>query len=73
MVRRERQAQTPVVESLPEPVVDFETRIDQIERLAMVGQPWCVQQLQREFLDDADERVRNAAEDALLVIAARRI
>lgn len=74
MVRREAEAQTPAVE---EDVVrvfspeDLEVRLDQIERLAMVGQPWCAEQLQREFLHDADERVRNAAEDALMVIAAR--
>lgn len=75
MVRRESQAQTPV----PDAVIpclsrdDLETRIDQIERLTMVGQPWCVEQLEREFLTDADERVRGAAEDALLVIAARGV
>jgi len=68
MVRREARAQTPVVEQT---VVDLDARLDAIERLAMVGQPWCVEQLEREFLSDSDERVRNAAEDALLVIAAR--
>ena len=62
MVRREKQAQTPTVL----------LRLDQIERLALVGQPWCVEQLEREFLTDRDVDVRNAAEDALVVIRARR-
>ena len=67
LVRREAQSLTPMA---PELMVDIETRIDHIERLAMVGQPWCVEEL-RVMLGDADERVRNAAEDALLVIQAR--
>jgi len=61
MVRREKQAQTPTVL----------LRLDQIERLALVGQPWCVEQLEREFVTDRDVDVRNAAEDALVVIRAR--
>ncbi len=61
MVRREKQAPSPSV------VV----RIDQSERLALVGQPWCVEQLEREFLTDRAAEVRNAAEDALVVIRAR--
>ncbi len=75
MVRREAQAQTPVVDTTAAQIVsqaDLELRLDQIERLAMVGQPWCAEQLQREFINDSDERVRDAAENALMVIAARR-
>jgi hypothetical protein len=68
MIRREAQAQTPIAEA--DPVLDIETRIDHIERLAMVAQPWCIAEL-RALLSDEDERVRNAAEDALLMIAAR--
>jgi hypothetical protein len=59
----------PLTHSPPEEV--FELVIDQIERLAMVGQPWCVEQLERDFLHADDARVRNAAEDAIIVIRAR--
>jgi hypothetical protein len=73
MGRREAAAQTPDPSvTLSWSLGDLETRIDQIERLAMVGQPWCVEEL-RTLLTDTDERVRNAAEDAILVIQARGI
>jgi hypothetical protein len=50
---------------------ELERRIDYIDRLVMVGQPWCVEELERDFLSDADERVREAAEMALLAVRAR--
>jgi hypothetical protein len=71
MLRREAHAQTPassVLQSVSNE--DIEARIDQIERLAMVGQPWCVEEL-RALLTDSDERVHDAAENALLVIGTR--
>ena len=74
MVRREAQAQTEVAREFAVPErapEELELQLDQIERLAMVGQPWCIEKLEAEFLHDSDVRVRNAAEDALLVIRAR--
>src|SRR5512146_518374 len=51
--------------------LDVATRVDMIERLAMVGQAWCVAVLQRALHDDRDASVRDAADRALLVISAR--
>ena len=67
LVRRDRAAQeeaTPVLS-------DRADRLEMIERLAMVGQPWCVDELRKVIATDADPIVRTAAEDALLVIGAR--
>ena len=50
---------------------DIALRLDMIERLVIVGQPWCIEELERNFLTDPDERLRNAAEDAILVIKTR--
>ncbi|HEY5340325.1 MAG TPA: hypothetical protein VIK27_04795 [Candidatus Aquilonibacter sp.] len=47
-------------------------RVDMIERLAMLGEPWCAAMLQRARLEDDDATVRDAADAALLVIGARR-
>jgi hypothetical protein len=51
--------------------LDVPARIDAIERLAMVGQPWCVESLNHALNEETDEDVRDAAERALIVIAAR--
>ncbi|HVS45547.1 MAG TPA: hypothetical protein VMS32_02670 [Verrucomicrobiae bacterium] len=41
-------------------------RIELIERLAMVGQPWCVELLTRAADEEGNARVRRAAREALL-------
>ena len=70
--REARQAQTqPVAETSAEPLVDVATRIDMVERLAMVGQSWCIEQLDKIRNEDPDELVREAADAALMVIASR--
>ena len=51
--------------------LSWELRIDIIERLALVAQPWCVDLLARALQEEIDPAVRDAAERALLVIAAR--
>lgn len=51
--------------------VDLETRLDMIERLALVGQPWCVEELVSLLRAERDPLVRDAAEAALVVIHAR--
>ncbi len=51
--------------------VDEPTRMDMIERLAIVGQPWCVQALVQARAEDDDAQIREAADAALLVIGAR--
>lgn len=51
--------------------VDAEMRIDMIERLAMVGEPWCVAVLNDAIAQERDAAILDAAERALLVIAAR--
>ena len=77
MLRREAQAQREVASRGPDPDVtvssdvDVEIERDRIERLAMVGQPWCAIELQTIVDTASDEQLRNMAEDALLVIAAR--
>jgi len=76
LVRREREAQAPLVTPSPSTELktgsaDIEIRLDQIERLAMVGEPWCIYELKENYFNDPDERIRNAAEDAMLVIRAR--
>ncbi len=61
---REPQEQT-------EPSLDVAGRFDLVERLVMVGEPWCIDQLGTLRRDDPDESVREAADAALMVIAAR--
>ncbi len=51
--------------------VDEPTRMDMIERLAIVGQPWCVLALVQARAEDDDAQIREAADAALLVIGAR--
>lgn len=73
LLQRERAPDVVVEESpgRPAPLEGIELRIDMIERMAIVGQPWCVEQLQEIRANDSSELIRNAADDALLVIAAR--
>ncbi len=77
MLSRERQARAieaqPVAapETKPEPSLDVAGRMDLIERLVIVGQPWCIEQLDTIRSEDPDESVREAADAALMVIAAR--
>ncbi len=47
-------------------------RLDMIERLAMVGQEWCVEVLQRARIEETDPAIADAIERALIVIGARR-
>lgn len=49
-----------------------ELRLDMIERLAMVGQEWCVDVLRRAREEETDLIVADAVERALIVIGARR-
>lgn len=51
---------------------NVELRVDMVERLMLVGQPWCVEDLMRMRESDEDARVRDAADAALTVITARR-
>jgi hypothetical protein len=51
--------------------VALEVRLDMVERLAMLDEPWCVALLKRARAEDLDASIRDAADDALLVIAAR--
>lgn len=51
---------------------NVELRVDMVERLMLVGQPWCVEDLMRMRESDEDPRVRDAADAALTVITARR-
>ncbi len=53
-------------------VLHVSLRVDMVERLAMLGEPWCVAMLQRARVEDGDATVRDAADAALLVIGARR-
>ena len=88
MMRREREVPETVLETAapppalaaaddvrtePEPEISLELRIDMVERLAIVGEPWCVEELERIRRDDPDEMVRDAADNALLVIASRPV
>ena len=49
----------------------WELRLDLIERLAIVGQPWCADMLTLALAEETDAVVLDAAERALLVIQAR--
>lgn len=53
--------------------VEADVRIDMLERLAMVGEPWCAALLARAAEEERDETVLDAAERALLVVRARPI
>ncbi len=44
---------------------DRATRIDMIERLALVGEPWCIAAIKAAAETDEDAAVRNAAGRAL--------
>jgi len=73
LARRERpRREEPVDESLviaqPGSVAD---RLEMIERLVMVGQPWCVDELRALLERERDPLVRDAAEAALMVIGSR--
>jgi hypothetical protein len=46
-------------------------RLDMIERLVMVGQPWCIDELRKIAGNDPDAIVRDAAEAAVMVIGSR--
>jgi hypothetical protein len=76
MLTRERQARAIEAQhasrpSQAEPALDVAGRIDLVERLVMVGQPWCIEQLDTIRREDPDESVREAADAALMVIGAR--
>jgi len=66
LVRRER-----VGREQETPILSQEDRLDMVERLAIVGQPWCTDELRKIVDTDPDPLVRDAADAALLVIAAR--
>ncbi len=69
LVRRERLAR----EEEPAAVLSVEDRLDMIERLVIVGQPWCVDELRGIRDRDPDPLVRDAADAALLVIGSRSV
>ena len=78
MLAREREAhviesQPAAVETQAEPALDVAGRIDLVERLVMVGQPWCIEQLDTIRREDPDESVREAADAALMVIGSRPV
>jgi hypothetical protein len=49
--------------------LDVATRIDMVERLAMLGEPWCVAVLQSAALEERDIRVRAVIAATLARIA----
>ncbi|HEX8805996.1 MAG TPA: hypothetical protein VF741_03560 [Candidatus Aquilonibacter sp.] len=65
-VRRERARREAVPATLRR-----EDRLDTIERLAIVGQPWCIDELRAICEKDPDPVVREAADAALIVVGAR--
>ena len=76
MLSRERRAHAVEAEPVApkvhaEPTLDVADRIDLVERLVMVGQPWCIEQLDTLRREDPDESVREAADAALMVIGSR--
>ena len=52
-------------------VLSWEMRLDLIDRLAIVGAPWCADALRAALDEETDARVREPAERALLVIECR--
>lgn len=86
MVRREAQAQMPVVAPVdPEPVIERGVRAVLSDPSAVLSDPSVIlsdpsvilslskEELQRVIDDDPDERMRDVARDALLVIGARGV
>jgi hypothetical protein len=55
----------------PAEALSLDDRIDMIERLAMVGAPWCVETLELALREERNAYAREAAENALLIIRAR--
>ncbi len=51
--------------------LDVAARLDILERLAIVGEAWCVAALQRAATEDQDVSLREAADAALTVVRAR--
>jgi hypothetical protein len=51
--------------------LDAAERVDIVERLAMIGQPWCIDTLEAALAQERDAQVRDAVERALLVMRAR--
>lgn len=51
--------------------LDVSTRVDMIERLAMIGEPWCVDTLRIALAEERNTDVHTAAENALIVIKSR--
>ena len=49
----------------------LDLRIDYVERLAIVGQPWCLDELETLRASDPDAMVRAAADAAIVVIRSR--
>jgi len=66
LVRRGRAVHEPA-----QPAETQEQRLELVERLAMVGQPWCIDELRVIREKDPDPLVRDAADAALMVIASR--
>ena len=50
----------------------IELRIDMVERLLLVGEPWCVEDLKKIRNEDEYPLVRDAADAALIAITARK-
>ena len=68
LVRMQQRArQTP--SNIPE--LSLDVRLDYIERLAIVGAPWCLAELETVHASDPDPTVRDAAAAAIVVIRSR--
>jgi hypothetical protein len=59
-------------EIAPGEMPDPDVRIDMVERLAIVGEAWCVETLELALREKRNPHVKNAAGNALIVIGARR-
>jgi hypothetical protein len=57
---------------VPDSLPDAEQRISMIEQLALLGEPWCAGTLEHALREERDADVRSAAENALLLLRARR-
>ena len=66
LVRRDRAGREPAQTAETQ-----EQRLELVERLVMVGQPWCVDELRTIREKDPDPLVRDSADAALMVIASR--
>lgn len=71
MVARERDSGPAYSSPSAIDEASIDLRIDQVERLAIVGQPWCVEELEGICRNDDSPIIRDAAEAALIVIGAR--